>query len=66
MGVELWAKPYMIKLRCYWKHTGERIWEHSENLMGTHCEQGEKQKIPLSSPLPPLKKKKTGLFMSAC
>jgi len=54
----------MIKLRCYCEHTGEHIWEHFENLMGTHWEQGGKQKIPLSSP--PLKKKKTGLFMSAC
>jgi hypothetical protein len=25
MRVELWAKPYGIKQRCYWEHVGEQI-----------------------------------------
>ncbi len=61
MGVELWVKPYIIKLRCYWEHIGDYIWEHWEldgNTLGTR----EKNKKSLS-PLSPLKKKKTGLFM---
>jgi hypothetical protein len=45
MGFELWAKPYGIKLRCYWEYLGEHIleqlvnlgifWEIDENPMGT-------------------------------
>jgi hypothetical protein len=42
-------KPYGIKLRCYMKHLGRTTWELGEpfkNVMGTHWEQGKKQKIP--------------------
>jgi hypothetical protein len=32
MGFELWAKPYGIKLRCYWEYLGEHILEQLVNL----------------------------------
>jgi hypothetical protein len=41
MGVELCAKPYGIKLRCYWNvlrkklGTWGSLWEPNENMMGT-------------------------------
>jgi hypothetical protein len=53
------SKPYKIKLRCYWEHLGECIWEHLRNLgilweldekmLRTHWEQGEKQTITFAT-----------------
>jgi hypothetical protein len=38
MGVELWAKPYGIKLRCYyWKHLEGQL-GNLRNLVGTSWE----------------------------
>jgi len=51
MKVELQAKPYGIKLRCYWECLREKL----ENLMGTCWEQ--RKKTPST---PPTKGKKEG------
>jgi hypothetical protein len=54
-SVELWAKPYGIKLRCYWERFGG-------NRLRTHREHEKKEKIPPTLLLP--KKKKNGHLMS--
>jgi hypothetical protein len=52
-SVELWAKPYGIKVRCYWERLGG-------NILRTHREH-KKKKFPLPS-FP--KRKQTGPLMS--
>jgi hypothetical protein len=57
-SVELWAKPYGIKVRCYWERFGGTYWELIMNMMGT----GEKRKkIPHPPPSPFPKKKELDL-----
>jgi hypothetical protein len=72
------GKPHGIKPRCYWEHLEEPIWEQFENLrtfwefdvdwmraLWEHIgNKGRKQKK--NSLFPPLKKEKTGSFMSSC
>ncbi len=56
-------KPYRIKHRCFCEHLEEHFgspWEHDGNTLGTR-RKNQKSVSPC-----PLKKKKTGLFMSAC
>jgi hypothetical protein len=60
MGVELWAKPYGIKLRCYWECLEEQLGNLGKPL-GTWWEQ-KKKNIKSSTS----KKKKTRPLMSAC
>jgi hypothetical protein len=37
MGVELWANPYGINLRCYWEPFGEQL-EYLGSSLGTSRE----------------------------
>jgi hypothetical protein len=66
MRVELWAKPYGIKVRCYWEHFGEPF----ANLMGTHRQhdgnkEKKQKKILVLLPINFIKKK-PGPLMSLC
>jgi hypothetical protein len=46
-----------------WGTTWGTPWEHDENTLGTHWEQGKNQK---KLPPPDPQKEKTGPLMSAC
>jgi hypothetical protein len=53
-SVELWAKPYAIKVRCYWERFGGTDWELTGNMR-------KKKKFP---PLPPSLPKRKKLDLS--
>ncbi len=72
MGVERWANyrgwnPGAIgNILGNNLITQRNLWEPHGNIMGTHWEQGKKQKIPFPHLPSPPKRKKTGLLLSAC
>jgi hypothetical protein len=65
---------HLFSLYTWELNFGQTIWDKTQELLGTSWgmhlgtfwEQGKNTKESLFFPSPPLKRKKIGLFMSAC